>query len=352
MKAIHVNELKSFSVKALTCSGMPAENAGIVADVLVTTDLFGVHSHGTKNLYDYVRKMKAGGLDAGAEPAVVSEGPAWAVMDGNAAIGMVTGCKAMRLAMEKARACGVGYVGVRNSCHFGAAGYYANMAAESGLFGLAMSNGDPVMAAPGGRGVAIGNNPFSFAVPYEGGRTVFLDIALSSAAALKVVMAKERGDRVPMDWLVDENGKPTDDPGGFPGKASLQPMGGHKGYGLAVMVEVLAAVLTGAGMLSQVPSWNLKMGEKNNVGHAFIAMDIGSMMPGAEFAARMGFLGESLHQAPKADGSGRIYLPGEIEWEKREKALRENRLFLTDAMYGTLSRLSETTGVALPVFEA
>ena len=351
MKAIHVDELRSFAVEALTRSGMSAENAGIVAEALVTTDLFGVHSHGTKNLYDYVRKMKAGGLDAKAEPEVVKEGPAWAIMDGRAAIGMLTGYRAMSLAIGKARACGIGYVGVRNSCHFGAAGYYANLAAGQGLFGLAMSNGDPVMAPPGGRSVAIGNNPFSFAVPYEGGRTVFLDIALSSAAALKVVTARDRGERVPMDWLVDENGKPTDDPTGFPGRASLQPMAGHKGYGLAVMVEALAAVLTGAGMLAEVPSWNLKLEEKNNVGHAFIALDIGRMMPGAEFAARMGFLADSLHQTPRAEG-GRIYLPGEIEWEKREKALRENRICLTDAMDSTLGKLAGLTGVRLPVFEA
>ncbi len=351
MKAVHVDDLRLFAVKALEKAGMPAENAGIVAETLVATDLFGVHSHGTKNLFDYVRKMNAGGLDAGAEPEVVREGPAWAIMDGHAAIGMLTGFRTMRPALEKAKACGIGYVGVRNSCHFGAAGYYANLAAESGLFGMAMSNGDPVMAPPGGKGVAIGNNPFSFAVPYKEGRTVFLDIALSSAAALKVVMARDRGERIPLDWLVDENGRPTDDPSGFPGKASLQPMAGHKGYGLAVMVEVLAAVLTGAGMLGEVPSWNLKLSEKNNVGHAFIAIDIAEMMPCAEFAERMGYLEKSRHDAPKAENR-RIYLPGEIEWEKREKALRENQIFLTDAMASALSKLSELTGAALPTFEA
>ena len=150
MTKIKIDELKSFAVAALLKAGVAKNNADLVADVLVTTDMFGIMTHGTRNLEQYIKKMEAGGLDAKAEPVVVCEGPAFAIINGNKALGMVSGCKAMKLAIEKAKKVGIAYVGVRNSCHFGAAGYYANIAAEEGLIGLAMSNTDPVIAVPNG----------------------------------------------------------------------------------------------------------------------------------------------------------------------------------------------------------
>ena len=225
----------------------------------MTTDTFGVFSHGTNNLYNYIRKMLAGGLYAKAVPTVEKEGPSWAIVNGNAAMGMVSSCRAMELAIEKAKKTGIAYVGVHNSCHFGAAGYYANLAAQQGLLGIAMSNTDPNMAIPGSRDVAIGNNPFSFAAPLKNGKSVFLAIALSGAAALKIVMAREKGQQVPPGFLIDAEGLPTTDPSGFPYDSHLLPMAAHKGYGFAIMVEILASVLTGAGLLSQVVSWNLDL---------------------------------------------------------------------------------------------
>lgn len=351
MKAISVTALKNFSVEALIQAGLSEADANTTADVLVTTDTFGVLSHGTKNLYQYILKMQAGGINPKAVPTVETEGPAWAVIDGNAAIGMVTACKAMNLAIEKAKEVGIAYVGVRNSCHFGAAGYYANMAASQGMMGLSMSNGDPVMSIPNASGVVIGNNPFSFAVPLSGGKSVFLDVALSNVAALKVVMAKEKGISVPSDWLVDEEGRPTTDPSGFPGHASLQPMAAHKGYGFAIMVETLASVLTGAGMLSEVVSWNLRMNDKNNVGHAFLAIDVKKMMAPSLFEARMDSFVAQLHAAPKAAGKERIFVPGEMEWEKREKALKEDRLELTDVMADNMEKLAAMENISLSWLE-
>lgn len=131
MKKVKIEELKDFSVKALEKSGVSHENAEIIADVLITTDTFGVLTHGTKNLGQYIDKMKAGGLDAAAEPSIVREGPAWAIVNGNKAAGMVSGYKAMKMAIQKAKKVGIAYVGVKNSCHFGAAGFYANLAAKN-----------------------------------------------------------------------------------------------------------------------------------------------------------------------------------------------------------------------------
>ena len=298
MKAIQVDELLRFAQAALEAAGVGAEDA---------------------------RKMQAGGLDAKAVPTVEKEGPSWAIVNGNAAMGMVSSCRAMELAIEKAKKTGIAYVGVHNSCHFGAAGYYANLAAQQGLLGIAMSNTDPNMAIPGSRDVAIGNNPFSFAAPLKNGKSVFLDIALSGAAALKFVMARETGQQVPPGFLIDAEGLPTTDPSGFPYESHLLPMAAHKGYGFAIMVEILASVLTGAGLLSQVVSWNLDLEAKNNVGHAFIAVDLAQMLPMDEFEVRMEQMVKELESAPLAKNAQKIFVPGEMEWTKREKALAENR---------------------------
>ena len=347
---IRLEDLKEFSVKALMSAGVSENNANTVADVLITTDTFGVVTHGTKNLYPYVQKMQAGGLDAKAEPSIIGEGPAWAIIDGNKAVGMVSACKAMNLAIEKAKKVGIAYVGVRNSCHFGAAGYYANMAAKEGLIGLSMSNADPVIAVPNGRNKAIGTNPFSFAAPLENGQSVFLDIALSNVAALKVIMAQENGQQIPNTWLVDEEGLPTTDVQKFPKNASLQPMAAHKGYGLAVLVELLSAVMTGAGMLSQITSWNLDMPSANNAGHAFIAIDVSQMMPAEQYNGRINQMIHEIKNGPKAKGAEHIFMPGEMEWSKREKALQSGELQLTDAMAASLQQLSDATGVPLKLF--
>ena len=304
MKSIQVDELLRFAQAALEAAGVGAEDARTIANTLVTTDTFGVFSHGTNNLYNYIRKMQAGGLDAKAVPTVEKEGPSWAIVNGNAAMGMVSSCRAMELAIEKAKKTGIAYVGVHNSCHFGAAGYYANLAAQQGLLGIAMSNTDPNMAIPGSRDVAIGNNPFSFAAPLKNGKSVFLDIALSGAAA-------------------------------------------HKGYGFAIMVEILASVLTGAGLLSQVVSWNLDLEAKNNVGHAFIAVDLAQMLPMDEFEVRMEQMVKELESAPLAKNAQKIFVPGEMEWTKREKALAENRLELAENMAENLEKAAALTKTSL-----
>ena len=336
MKAIQVDELLRFAQAALEAAGVGAEDARTIANTLVTTDTFGVFSHGTNTLYNYIRKMQAGGLDAKAVPTVEKEGASWAIVNGNAAMGMVSSCRAMELAIEKAKKTGIAYVGVHNSCHFGAAGYYANLAAQQGLLGIAMSNTDPNMAIPGSRDVAIGNNPFSFAAPLKNGKSVFLDIALSGAAALKIVMAREKGQQVPPGFLIDAEGLPTTDPSGFPYDSHLLPMAAHKGYGFAIMVEILASVLTGAGLLSQVVSWNLDL-EAN----------LAQMLPMDEFEARMEQMVKELESAPLAKNAQKIFVPGEMEWTKREKALAENRLELAENMAENLEKAAALTKTSL-----
>jgi ureidoglycolate dehydrogenase (NAD+) len=318
---IGAQDLKAFCVAAMLKSGLRPEDAELTAEVLVTTDTWGTFTHGTRQLRGLLKNVRTGRLDPKAENEVVAEGPAWAMVDGHYVMPPATSCRSMEVAIKKAKACGVGYVGVKHSSHFGAAGYYAVMAARQGLIGLSMCNLDPVMVVPGARGRTIGNNPLAYAVPAEKGRPVFLDIALSTVAGTKIYAAQVEGKPIPDNWMVDDEGLPTTDPSGFPTRGAQLPMAGHKGYGLAVLVESLSAVLTGAAIASQVKSWVLDTPEPTDEGHAFLAVDVAAMMPPQVFQARMeGFVRE-IRDAPKAKGAERIYLPGEMEWERREAAL-------------------------------
>ncbi len=347
-RSVAPERLARFTIMAMRKAGLSEEHAQITADVLVTTDTWGTFTHGTKQLRFLLRNLRDGRLDATAAPSIAREGPSWAIVDGHYAMPMVTSCVAMRLAIEKASATGMAYVGVVRSSHFGAAGYYAVMAALQGMIGLSMCNVTPGVTVPGSRGSVLGTNPIAYAVPCEPGRPVFLDIATSTVSASKVYAAAALGKPIPDTWMVDDEGQPTTDPVGYPERGALLPMAGHKGYGLALLVEVLSGALTGAGMRDEVKAWVLEPAEPANQGHAFIALDAQAIMPGAEFLQRMDWLAEGIRSAPKARGAERIYLPGEMEWERRQAALTQGMRLPPDV---TASLLGLAEDVDLDVGE-
>lgn len=178
------------------------------------------------------------------------------------------------------------------------------------------------MTVPGGKSRILGTNPIAYAAPTGTERTIMLDVATSAVAATKIFAAQNEGRSIPNTWLVDEDGMPTTDPTIFPKAGAQLPMAGHKGYGLAVFVEILTAVLTGSAMMSGVHSWVSDDPEPSNQGHAFIAIDVGTIMPAAEFYERIGAMSTEIAGAEMAPGE-RIYLPGQMEWERREQALQE-----------------------------
>ena len=341
-------DLEAFCVRAMCKAGLSEPDAQQSAEVLVTTDTWGVHTHGTKQLRPLLSNVRAGRLSAQARPEVVRQGPGWALVDGHYAMPMVTSRLAMQTAIAKARACGVGYVGVFHSSHFGAAGFYAVLATRQDMIGLAMCNVDPCMTVPGGRGKILGTNPIAFAVPAGEEEPVFLDIATSAVAASKVFAARFLGKKIPDTWLVDDDGVPTTDPSIYPESGALLPMAGHKGYGLALLVEILAAALTGAAMTQGVASWLAGGPEVTNQGHAFIAIDAGAIMPIRQFKARIDGLVREIRAAPKARGCERIYLPGEMEWERRQRAL-ERGMVLPDDAVANLNGLAEDWGIDIGV---
>jgi LDH2 family malate/lactate/ureidoglycolate dehydrogenase len=350
MASIKIVALKEFCKAALVKEGMKERHASLCAEALTETDAFGTHSHGTKNLHTYIRKLRVGGANIHAEPETVIEGPSFAVLDAHNGLGMIPSCIAMELACEKAKNTGIGLVTVKNSCHFGAAGFYANIAATRGMIGISISNVDPNMTAPGARGMLLGNNPFAFAVPGKEIPTVFLDIAMSNVASLKVIQAKKEGLSIPNTWIVDKEGLPTIDPSHYPEEGAMQPMAAHKGYGFAIMVDILTGALSGGSMsmMGNIVSWCFQLERPNDVCHTFIAVDAAQFSPENDFADRVQSMIEKLHAAPKAKGAERIFVPGEIEWEKH-KVAEVNGIQLPADILESLMGLSRESGIELHV---
>ena len=343
---VSYDALHAFTKAAFQSTGLSEADATTGADVLVTTDVWGVFTHGTKCLAGYLRRLQAGGLRPHGVPRIAAEGGAWATVDGDSSLGHVTSVFAMRTAIAKARQQGIAYVGVRNSCHYGAAGYYAWLAAREGLIGISMANDMPSVAAPGSRGAVTGSNPISYAVPAGRYRPMLLDMSTATVAGGKVYAARMRGEPIPDTWLVGADGQPTTDPSGYPQIGALQPAAGHKGYGLSLLCETLSGILTGAAVTWQVGTWMWDDGKQpTNHGAAFIVIDTSAIMPAAQFARRMEALIDEIHAAPRADGVSRLYVPGEMEWERRDHALTHG-IPLPEDVVANLRKAVEMTGLA------
>jgi len=320
---VPIDALRKFTIDAFRSTGVSEADAATGADVLVTTDAWGVFTHGTKSLAGYLRRLRGGGLRASAQPSITDEGPAWASIDGNSALGMVTSTMAMQTAIARARTQGIAYVGVRNSCHFGAAGYYAWLAAKEGLIGIAMANDTPSVTAPGARGAITGSNPLAYAIPGKKHKPIILDMAISTVAGGKVYAAHTLGQPIPNNWIVDAEGLPTTDSSCYPNHGALVPMAGHKGYGIALLIETLSGILSGAAVTWGVRSWMQADAHVPTLhGAAFLAIDPACISPDGGFATKVDALIDEIHAAPKAKNCDRIFVPGEREWYNHEQAQR------------------------------
>ncbi len=320
---VSVEALRGFVITTLQQVGQSLTDAETTADALVMTDSMGVFTHGTKLLIGYLNRLRGGGYKATGVPRIEREGPAWAVIDGDSALGQVGCVFATRTAIAKARQTGVAYVALRNTGHIGAAGYYCALAAEAGMVSMVTGNDMPSVAAPGSRGAVLGSNPLAYGVPMFGGDPILLDMATAAVAGGKVYAAHQRGEPLPNTWLIGPDGLPTTDGSLYPHHASLAPMAGHKGYGLGLWAEVLSAALPGGAMTWQVGSWIFDELSKPSLHNAgFIVIDVAAMSTPEAFAARMQKLIDEIHQAPTAVGVERVLLPGEREWKLRREALQ------------------------------
>jgi len=302
--------LRDFAAGVFTAAGLSAEDAAISADCLVAADLRGTHSHGVIRLPFLVRRLAQGGANPAPQIRVLRDAPATALLDGDGGLGAVTAHRAMTLAMEKAARSGVGLVLARNSDFIGTCAYSAMLALEKDMIGLTWTNGAPGMAPWGGRRNAIGNNPLGIAVPAGRCPPVVLDMAMSVSAGGKVRLAAKRGEQIPSGWILDQEGHDTQDPAALEAGGTLLPLG-HKGFGLAVIGEILAGVLGDASILGEIPPWFSAPERRVGSGHLHLAIDIAAFRSPDGFRQRVDQMAETLKGTPRREEAQEILLPGE-----------------------------------------
>ncbi len=308
-----VTAMHDFTTELLAEFGVPTETARTASRHMLWADRRGTETHGLVRLPAYIDKIRGGALDPHAQPRVQTRNAAAITVDGGDGLGHPAADLAMTSAVAACKDNGVAAATVRNSGHFGAAGSYAQMAADAQAIGIAMTNAAPLMAPTGGARRRIGNNPIAIAVPFRE-FPIILDIAMSAIAAGSVMLAARRGEAIPEQWGLDSEGRPTTNPddvltnGGL-----LRPLGDHKGYGLALVVELLTAVL-GDGARG-VDVRRLDQDGPVGASHTFVALDIDAFTDRASFDARVDALVASIRATPLAHDADRILLPGEREAE-------------------------------------
>jgi LDH2 family malate/lactate/ureidoglycolate dehydrogenase len=335
--------LARFGADVLASLGVPEEDACLVSGSLVTADLWGHASHGMLRLPWYVARLEAGVMQAVTAPALVVDGGAVAVMDGREGIGQVVTDRACRDAVARADRHGVGVVAVRNSNHFGTAAYWTRRMADAGCVGILTTNGSPAMAPWGGTEKTVGANPWSIATPGGSNPPVVLDIANTGVARGKIYAAAERGEQIPETWALGPDGAPTTDPH-VAVHGLLAPMGGHKGYGISFMMDVLSGVLTGSSYATGVVGPYVP-DQRSGCGHLVLALKVGTLLPDDSFGTRIDDLIALTKDVPLATGVDEIYYPGELE-ARAEAAGRAAGVRLPDKTLADLRALGTAHGVA------
>lgn len=307
--------VRCFVVDLFAAAGMEPSDAGCVADNLIDADMRGVTTHGLTRIPLYFRSIEKGLCDIHAKPEVIRSFGAMALIHAHHCMGQVSSVLAMNLVIEKAEQFGIGFVAVRDGCHYGTAGFYALMAERKGMIGFSTTNSGVFVAPYGGIEKRLGTNPLAVAIPTGRQDPILLDMATSRVARGKLLVAMKKGEPVPPDWALDADGHITTDAAkAFAG--ILLPLS-YKGYGLAVVIDMLAGVLSGSGFGSMVDTPN----DHPQVGSNFAAINIKALCDPDEFARNVCALMDEIRSVRLDAETERIYMPGEIEFDKE----RENR---------------------------
>ena len=310
-------QLEEFTASVMRALGLPLEDAATVAALMVDADMQGSDGHGVIRLAPYAKRILAGGINLNPDIKVIQERTAMALVDGDNGMGHLVMKKATELAIHKARTAGIAWVGSRLSNHAGPASLYARMALQHDLSGLYFAVGNANHLPPwGGLDMLLSTNPIAAAIPTLNEAPVVLDMATTVAAYGKVKAKAQRGEMMPEGWMIDRQGKPLLDPTkseeGF-----LLPIGGYKGYGLSLIVGILAGTLNGAAMGSQVIDFNKDFSTTTNTGQAIAIMDPSAFGDITEFKQNIDTLVRELRSSERMPGVDRIWLPGEQSHEKR-----------------------------------
>jgi LDH2 family malate/lactate/ureidoglycolate dehydrogenase len=331
-RRIGVDRLADFIGSAFCAVGMSQKDAAMAASALVRTEIRGVVTHGVRHVPRYIRAIREGGINPRAEFEVLRETAGTATVDAHAGLGHVVATKAVQLAMSKAAASGVAAVLARNSSHLGAPGHYALLAAEADMLAMVYSTTPRVMKAPGSRSAVVGSGPAAYAVPSNGAPFVH-DISMSVVAGNRINLARERDEPVPEGWIVDAGGSPTTDPDAYRAGGALVPMGGHKGFGLAVFAELLAGALAGldwdqaTGLKTHQPGSvyfaDLRPEDPWNSGHAFVVIDVNAFLDPGQMRERSDRLRSVIKSGVTENGSAGVRIPGERASAAEVRAMRE-----------------------------
>jgi len=344
VRMVRADRLRAFVARLFAAVGVPDADAETVAEVLVEADLRGVESHGTTRVAGYVSMIKGGLLNPKPTVEVLRDTPSTAMLEGDRAFGIVVAARAMRLAIDKAARAGVACVTARNVTHTGMVGFYPMLAARAGMLGVAMNNGPAILPPFGGRTPTVATNPFSVAVPAGAERPIVLDMATSIVAGGKLRLAAKKGLPIPEGWALDRNGVPTTDPGEALFHGFIQWAGGYKGFGLATVVEVLSGVLSGGLFGRDVPAMR-DFGRDPLITSAFfMAINVETFMPLAEFGARVDRLIGHVKSSAPAPGVEEVFVAGELEFRRQAERARDG-IPLSDVVCRELERLAAEHGI-------
>ncbi|WP_366554253.1 Ldh family oxidoreductase [Aquibaculum sediminis] len=304
----------------LNQAGVPEADARVVSDSLVEADLRGMNSHGIIRLPVYIRRLRAGGFKADAVPEVIRESDGVALLDGKNGLGSVMTMRAMSIAIEKAKTQGIAACGVTNSNHNGEGAFYVQEAIRHDMIGMSFTTGSPIMPVWGGTTPLTGPLPITVGVPADKEHPIVLDAALGMSSRGKILDYLAQGKELPPGWIVDANGEPTTDPKWVNEGGWILPIGGHKGWGLIVICEMLAAVLTGSGVGKELVNLYDDVDTPQGNGQFVIAIDVSHFMPVNMFKSRVDNYIKMVKSSDKAEGVEEIILPGEKEFKNRERA--------------------------------
>ena len=352
---ISESSLRKFTENIFTSMGCSAEHSQLAADVLLRSDLRGIDSHGVARLNGYVRLWEKKRINTSPDIKIVHETHTTATVDGDAGLGLIVAPFAMKVAMDKAEKYGSGWVSVRNSNHFGIAGYHALMAVEKDMIGFAMTNASPLVSPTYSSERLLGTNPMCYAFPAGKYPPLIVDMATSAAANGKLEIAQRLSKQVPEGWIQDKQGNSTTDPHALKTGGALLPLGSdaehgsHKGFGLSATVDILSAVLSGANYGPWVPPFVAFLDPPNDpvgsgIGHFVGAMRVDGFRTVDEFKSHLDNWIERFKSSATIDPNQKVIIPGEPETEA-EKDRKANGIPLVDAVVKDLNELAERLGI-------
>lgn len=339
-------ELQAFCATVFTRAGVPADYAETVAQSLIHADLRGIESHGLARMPIYVERIEQGLIHPQNSVKVIADEGATILLDGQNQLGAVIGLQALERSMNRAKQTGIAMAGVRQSNHFGACSFYAEKAIEAGMILLVFTNAPETMAPIGGTRSFFGSNPLAVGIPARTEPPFLLDMATTVVARGKIALAAKKGESIPLGWAIDEQGRPTTNPEEalF---GSILPVGGAKGYGLAMFIDVLTGILTGAGFGKTVYSLYDNLEHPQNIGHAFMVIDVDHFTPREHFLDQMDAYIRQIKSQPKADHVSEIYIPGELEL--RQSIIRKQQgILLAQPVIDELMELGSRYQVKFP----